>query len=270
MFSDRSASLDRPVFLIGCGRSGTTILGTALSHHPAIAYLNEPRQLWIRCYPETDIWSPLADRRGGALALDASACRGRRTRRLRSLFAEELRKSARRQLVEKLPINSFRLPFIDAMFPDARYLHIVRNGVEVAASIARECAERDWYGAHDYKWRQLVRFADRRPETASLPAHCSDDFARGLLEWRLSVECARAFCSALPASRHLELRYEALVADPPGTLADVERFIGVPPDPDVDAFARANISRRSPEAPPPTAAALRIAGPLLDRLGYLR
>ena len=36
-----------PVFIIGCGRSGTTILGKTLSNHPKIKYLNERRDLYI-------------------------------------------------------------------------------------------------------------------------------------------------------------------------------------------------------------------------------
>jgi hypothetical protein len=36
--------LTRPVFIVGCGRSGTTILGEMLGRHPQLAYLNEPRQ----------------------------------------------------------------------------------------------------------------------------------------------------------------------------------------------------------------------------------
>ena len=45
-----------PVFIIGCGRSGTTILGETLSSHPKIKYLNERRTLWHRAYPEFNIW----------------------------------------------------------------------------------------------------------------------------------------------------------------------------------------------------------------------
>ena len=45
-----------PVFSIGCGRSGTTILGNTLSQHPDIKYLNERRDVWHRAYPEFNIW----------------------------------------------------------------------------------------------------------------------------------------------------------------------------------------------------------------------
>ena len=44
-----------PVFIIGCGRSGTTILGKTLSSHPEIKYLNERRDLWHKSYPEFNI-----------------------------------------------------------------------------------------------------------------------------------------------------------------------------------------------------------------------
>jgi hypothetical protein len=48
--------LERPVFIIGCGRSGTTILGATLAQHQLVTYLNEPCHLWFSAYPETDIW----------------------------------------------------------------------------------------------------------------------------------------------------------------------------------------------------------------------
>src|SRR5215212_6691597 len=57
--------VSRPVFILGCGRSGTTIFGAALSKHKSITYLNEPRHLWFAAYPETDIWTQRAARRKG-------------------------------------------------------------------------------------------------------------------------------------------------------------------------------------------------------------
>ena len=61
--------INRPVFIIGCGRSGTTIFGTVLSKHQDVAYLNEHRRLWFSAYPETDIWTPDAEVRQGRLEL---------------------------------------------------------------------------------------------------------------------------------------------------------------------------------------------------------
>ena len=49
--------LDDPVLILGCGRSGTTILGQALAQHSEVTFLDEPRELWFRAYPATDIWT---------------------------------------------------------------------------------------------------------------------------------------------------------------------------------------------------------------------
>ena len=45
------------MFLIRCGRSGTTILSTAIGQNKSITYLNERRDLWHQAYAEFDIWS---------------------------------------------------------------------------------------------------------------------------------------------------------------------------------------------------------------------
>ena len=41
-------------------------------------------------------------------------------------------------LLEKLPINNFRLEFLNASFPDAKYIYLTRNGLEVSKSIEKE------------------------------------------------------------------------------------------------------------------------------------
>src|SRR4051812_32640562 len=108
--------VSKPVFVLGCGRSGTTIFGTALSKHRSVAYLNEPRHLWFAAYPETDIWSARAAKRQGKLALTANDANQQKSEKLRRLFRFETIITNRPLLVEKLPINSFRLPFIHKIF----------------------------------------------------------------------------------------------------------------------------------------------------------
>ncbi|CAE7597170.1 unnamed protein product [Symbiodinium natans] len=54
-------------FLLGCGRSGSTICAEILSHYRSLIFLNEPRQLWIPAAPFFDVWSAAAPDRGGRL-----------------------------------------------------------------------------------------------------------------------------------------------------------------------------------------------------------
>jgi hypothetical protein len=237
--------VSRPIFIIGCGRSGTTILGTALSKHADITYLNEPRKLWFSCYPETDIWTDRAFSRRGKLAFTDADVEHRKSRKLRRLFRLETVISRRPVLIEKLPINNFRLNFIHQIFPDARFIHIYRNGLEVARSIENLCERGRWFGARSYKWDRLVDYASSGAETGNLPALCTTYFDKGLLEWRLSTESAVAFLSRLPDSDFIEINYDELVDEPVGTVSRIVGFVGVRNDPDVTAFVSDNVARRS-------------------------
>lgn len=256
----------RPVFILGCGRSGTTVFGTALGKHRRVTYLNERRDLWFDAYPQTDIWTEHAVRRNGLLWLDASHVDPRKSHRLSRSFLLETVKTGRPVLVEKLPINNFRLGLISRTFPDARFIHIFRNGFEVARSIEKLSRKGKWFGNQSYKWDRLVDFASGDPSTSGLPALTRTPFEKGLLEWRLSTEAAVRFLAPMPAGSFFEVSYDNLVADPSGTLGKVLAFLDLDFDPAVRRFASEYIRRRStpiiPDEVPDTARA--IGGDLLE------
>lgn len=235
----------RPIFVVGCGRSGTTILGHALLRHRSITYLNEPRELWFSAYPVTDVWTSKAGSRGGKLYLSGADVDGRGSTRIRRLFRFETLVSRRPVLIEKLPINNFRLEFLRAIFPDARYIHIYRNGLEVARSIGISNRDGDWFGSGSYKWNKLVEYAGAGGRAGDAPALCTTDFERGLLEWRLSTEAVISFLSKLPNSAYCELSYGEFVTSPVKAVARLLEFVGVGPDAEVDAFVATTVSRRS-------------------------
>jgi hypothetical protein len=234
-----------PVFVIGCGRSGTTIFGTALSQHSRVTYLNERRDLWFAAYPESDIWTDQAAARQGKMVLTAADAHEGKSAKLLKLFAREVARTRRPVLVEKLPINNFRLPFLRAVFPDAKFIHLHRNGLEVARSIEKLSESGEWFGNHPYKWDQLVQVARSKPETAALPGMCTDYFDQGLLEWRLSTEAAVAFLRVLPRESYHELSYASLIHDPITTIHQVLSFIGISPEPAVETFVQEKIARRT-------------------------
>jgi LPS sulfotransferase NodH len=268
----RTPALESPVFIVGCGRSGTTILGDTLAAHGSVTYLNEYRQLWARAYPATDVWSERAKARGGRLALDESVCTPARNRKLAASFYCETTATGRPQLVEKLPINSFRLPFVDAVFPDALFVHLLRNGLEVARSIERMPDDALWYGHDDYKWKLLVEYAGAHEQYRDLPQFCDTTRRRGLLEWRMSVETAIDYLEGIPAERHFAVTYRELLDTPVDVIRRIEEFIGLAPSEAVHAFAEANLQRRSPviEVTSLSDDEERLAGDLMRRLGYLR
>ena len=237
--------ISRPTFIIGCGRSGTTILGTSLSTHRSVTYLNEPRHLWFSAFPETDIWSSKANSRTGKLLLTEADVDSTKSKKLSRLFRLETVISGRPVLLEKLPINSFRLEFIHHIFPDALFIHIFRNGLEVASSIEKESQKGKWFGTNSYKWNQLVDYARCEPETSELPELCKSYRDMGLLEWRLSTEAVVAFLRRLPDTRFAELNYDEFVAGPVEAVLQLQDFIGVDRDPAVAAYVSNTVTRKS-------------------------
>jgi hypothetical protein len=145
--------ISHPLFIIGCGRSGTTILGRSLSEHRKITYLNEPRHLWFSAFPETDIWTAKAHARNGKLFLTEADADPQKGKKLSRFFRFETIINRKPVLIEKLPINNFRLHFIRQIFPDARFIHIYRNGLEVARSIEKASEKGGCFGSGCYKWK---------------------------------------------------------------------------------------------------------------------
>lgn len=261
--------LTRPVFIVGCGRSGTTILGKLLSQHAQLAYLNEPRHIW-RHEPQTDIWSENSNLNGGKLVLTADDFSEVAATRIHTAFAVEVRIQGKHRLVEKLPINSFRIEFINRLFPEALFIHIIRNGIEVAHSIAELSDRKPWFGYKEYKWHLLVKYAIQKGY-GSLVDLCTDNILRGMLEWRLSVLSALEGFNNLSDSRKLEIRYEDLIQDPLSICKSLENFIGVKPDNEMQAFAVTKINRkvRSVDLTSIHHSMYQIGGNLLAELGYL-
>jgi LPS sulfotransferase NodH len=260
--------LKRPVFVVGCGRSGTTILGEMLSHHPQLAYLNEPRRIW-RLDPRTDVWADDARTNNARLTLTAADVTPELAGRLRSKFALEVKIQKGSRLVEKLPANSFRVAYIRAIFPDAIFVHLIRNAFDVAQSIQKMSQAGKWATEEHFRWELIVSEAKRHGES-HLAESCTDSFLRGLLEWRVTVRAARQSLLALPPDQWTEVRYETLCAQPGEVCADLERFIGVPVDETMRRFAAEYIALPPAKKPTVTITPVvrQLVGDLMTELGY--
>lgn len=257
--------ISRPVFLIGCGRSGKSTLAKRLVGHREIVYLNEPRHLWAAAFPQSDIWSAKALQRAGKLVLDENDFEPSKARRLARLFRFETRVRPGATLVEELAINNFRLKFIKRSFPDARFIHIYRDGLEVAELIEEKANTGRWFGVGNYKWNQLVDYAARTETTSRLPALCKSLRDKGLLEWRLGTEAVVSFLSTMPREAYLEINSNTLIRDPSSVVATVCRFLEIETPAiasgsgrDVNVIAQGSRSRRAMSARDSA-----IGGPLL-------
>lgn len=112
--------------------------------------------------------------------------------------ASELKPNAR-VVLEKTPENAKHIPLIKHLVPDARFIHIVRDGRDVVASLV--AASSSWGG----RWAP----ADLRAAAAM---------------WREHVLGAR---SAAGDDRYIEVRYDDLLTDGPGQLVRILAHCGV-------------------------------------------
>ena len=224
-----------PVFVLGCGRSGTSFLGHALGAHPTVEFWFEPHAVWVAIDPRTDSSGWFGG--GGATRLWGEDVDDRIRRRFRRAFAP----SAGFTMVEKTPINTFRIGYLEALHPAARYVHIVRDGVEVAASIDRVAGRTvrmpgharafdAWWGAGDKRWRDLAAIGRESYPQEEVDA-LEGNRGRGAYEWMLSVREVDAWRPAL-GGRLLDVTYAGLLDDPSAELARVAHHAGLRAEPE--------------------------------------
>ena len=150
----------RSIFILGVGRSGTTVLGTILALHRDVGYLNEPKALWHAALGDDDLIGSYSDR-PGRYRMTRSDAGARPVRRLHHYYRAFLWLSGSRRVVDKYPELLFRTDLIDAAFPGARKILLLRNGADTCQSIAAWSARLgsdrcDWWGHNRRKWHLLV------------------------------------------------------------------------------------------------------------------
>jgi polysaccharide pyruvyl transferase WcaK-like protein len=220
-----------PIFIVGCGRSGTTLIGDLFATHPAVSYLHEPYDLWAAIEPATDFVQLYSHGEHYCL-LDADSA----TVTARNRFRRMMSPPPGFTLVEKNPINALRIGYLQAMAPGARFVHIVRDGVDVANSIAKMAAGtrrlafrpllNDWWGVGDAKWTALQRDGRAAGYYPDEVRQLATDAQRGAYEWLLSLREVEGWRACL-GPRLAELRYQDLVDDPMETLRAVAGSIGL-------------------------------------------
>jgi hypothetical protein len=210
-------------FFVGCGRSGTTLLRAMFDSHPAMAVPPEshfivPMAHKRRRYerrgefrierfcsdlladPRFKKWEITGDDLKAALSADPPAGLADAFRRTYGLYADRRGKV---RAADKTPGYVRHLSLLAGLFPEAVFVHVIRDGRDVALSL-RE-----------------VEFGPQ-------------GLGRAALFWKRAVQSGRDAGRHL-GPRYLEVRYEDLVGDPPGTLAPVLAAAGLDYD---DAMLR--------------------------------
>ncbi|MGD8828242.1 MAG: sulfotransferase [Gammaproteobacteria bacterium] len=120
----------RPVFIIGMPRSGTSLLEQMLACHPDVHGAGEVRVM-SSLAAQTGVLAngvPYPASLEKLRPTDLEGLADRYARRIGPAWADSAR------VIDKLPANFMHVGFINALFPGARFLHMVRNPDDVALS----------------------------------------------------------------------------------------------------------------------------------------
>ena len=173
-----------------------------------IAFPNEPHH-WDRYY-ELDSLTP-AEQDSWKKAL--------------LLFLKRLTYRKPGRILLKSPTHTFRLPILHQMFPDARFVHIIRNPYDIYPSTVN-------------LWQSLEAvYGYQSPRYEGLEEYVFKTFTR--MHERLDATRA-----PIPANRFHELRYEDLVRDPVGQVRTIYERLEIADfesvEPALSAYAAAN------------------------------
>jgi hypothetical protein len=207
-------TLNRPIFVVGCPRSGTTLVQCILSASSQAFSLPETHFFsyvlqaigagpssgvgWDQLYAArqalereaglklpSPAWTALAET-PGTTALDIFLA-----------VVEHFRPAPDLRAIEKTPRHVLNLDAIDAAFPDAVFVNVVRDPIDVASSLL---------GVPFETSRSMLSFAQR---------------------WIESVQAAQAFARAQPG-RIQTVVYERLVREPEAAVRELCTFVDLP------------------------------------------
>ncbi|MPZ73195.1 MAG: sulfotransferase [Nitriliruptorales bacterium] len=213
----RSAPSNRPIFVVACARSGTTLLQLMLHAHPRIAIPPETRFL-IPLYEQRARFGDLTqkpNRRKVArlivrrpsskfrnLGLDPGAVMRRIVKGPPTIgsaaalvYQSYARRHGKQRWGDKRPAYILHLDMILELFPDAQIVHIVRDGRDCVSSLKR------------MRW-------------------WTSGSVGAIWYWRAAMRAGAWARATLPADQYHELYYESLVANPEAELRRLCDFLG--------------------------------------------
>lgn len=198
-----------PIVIIGCPRSGTTLLFRLLQRHAGVSTPGgEGHILWNTFqHPRERGWS--SDR-----LVEDDIRPGERE----FLYAAIDRMTGGGRFLDKTPRNCLRVPYLRALFPGATYVLLKRDGPPTVSSLIE-----GWTVRHGISYRlpdklELAEYRGRLwsyllpPDWRDLQGTSFADVAAR--QYVASYETALSDLRELPSTRVIELSYESLVAQP--------------------------------------------------------
>lgn len=263
-------SLERPIFLVGMGRSGTTVVFEAVASHEMLAW---PSNLLGRFpkWPQVEMIRAVTDNgllrlRGkknqmGDVSLinrylpkpaeaygfwklhcgdkflysflDGVKATPSERKRLRSAVRKVTRFQRRTRFSAKLT-GPPRIHYLRSIFPDAIFIHIIRDGRAVVRSLLNVEFWRQGRGLEQPWWYDALTDKDVK----EWERYGRSAAALAALQWRRVIEAVENEKRELPETQFLEVRYEDFVVKPREVLDGIFAFCDLPPSRRANSYLR--------------------------------
>jgi len=254
---------DDAIFVMGCGRSGTTLTFELLAGHDDLAWVPRgvhrfPRRLLLSSFarvyhlpglgkrlllngPRTryfvgpvepwKFWHVylekfIWDREGPDLPRPpvGEDITDEEVRRIRAVVGRICRYMGRPRFLSKYA-DFPRMAYLKKAFPAARFVHVLRDGRAVAQSYLRKLQSGVF---HD--WRLREKWVAVWPDAWRRQWHREGEsqLAFAATQWKFWLDTIWQEARQMPSDQYLEIRYEDLIADPRGTTKQILEFAGLP------------------------------------------
>ena len=304
-------NVKNPIFIIGCPRSGTTVISEVLAAHHNLAWFSN----WMNRYPRVPFLATfsrvcdlpiLGERiRGAKRQNDESypllsryaprpeeawhiweyCCSAKfRSDMLKETKPSEEEKRRAQRFVRLTCLyqgkNRFvakltgppRMTYLREIFPDAYFVHIIRDGRAVVNSLLnvdfwreRGGLERPWWSGLPDESIQQWEECGKTPE------------ALAAVQWKYLIELARQESKVIPAGHYLEVKYEDFTRRPQETVEAIQQYCELPASWQIRSYITTRVAVQDMNfkwqekfADPHRTVLHKIMGPLLCELGYHR
>jgi hypothetical protein len=229
-------AFERPVFIVSAPRAGSTLLFETLTHFP---------EVWTIGRESHDLEADIpalhpATRQYASNRLSAAEATPAISQQVRHWFGQRLQNRAGQgygalpadqrpaavRFLEKTPKNALRIPFLKAVFPDARFLFLYREPRQNISSLLE-----GWRSRRFVAYRELPGWPYKEWGFLLIPGW-EKLIDRPLVEiaaqqWRVANEYIWADLQALPRSDWLFITYEDITGQPARTMQQISQFAGL-------------------------------------------
>lgn len=227
----RPPSLERPVFVVGCSRGGTTLAYKILSQARELGSMHrETHEFWNSLHP-------ISERGWQSHRIPESMASAADRKRADLRFYVH---TGRRRIVDKNNQAGFSIPYLRALYPDAQFVYVKRNPGDNLNSLIQGWSRPDEFGAWSLDLPEEVKIEGGRyrrwcfflPEgwrdytKASIQEVCAFQYEA------INTDILEAG-SVVPESNWQELFYEDLLTDPIAALSRLFGALGLAFDDEV-------------------------------------